>query len=78
MIYFVSGHGGVFNVWGIHFDTASGKPMAADPEVFAWYIKDYGPDANLFVDHSRRVQQCLRSAIWETKGLWRAVVEYKT
>jgi Tol biopolymer transport system component/DNA-binding winged helix-turn-helix (wHTH) protein len=27
MIYFVSGRGGVFNVWRIHFDPASGKPM---------------------------------------------------
>jgi Tol biopolymer transport system component len=26
MIYFVSGRGGVFNVWGIHFDPASAKP----------------------------------------------------
>src|SRR5207249_9834766 len=25
---------------------------AADPEVFAWYVKSYGPDVNLCVDHS--------------------------
>ena len=44
---------------------------AADPEVFAWYIKNYGPDVNLFVDHSQIVQlECLRSGIWGTKGLW--------
>ncbi|MDE3228473.1 MAG: phosphosulfolactate synthase, partial [Chloroflexota bacterium] len=24
---------------------------AADPDVFAWYIKNYGPEVNLFVDH---------------------------
>jgi len=36
---------------------------AADPEVFAWYIKNYGPEVNLFVDHSQIVQlECLRSA----------------
>ena len=29
---------------------------AADPEVFAWYIKHYGPEVNLFVDHSQIVQ----------------------
>src|SRR5215831_10910329 len=29
---------------------------AADPEVFAWYIKNYGADVNLFVDHSQIVQ----------------------
>ncbi len=26
-IYFVSGRGGFFNVWGIHFDPAEGKPV---------------------------------------------------
>ncbi|HYB00130.1 MAG TPA: phosphosulfolactate synthase, partial [Ktedonobacteraceae bacterium] len=35
---------------------------AADPEVFAWYIKNYGPEVNVFVDHSQIVQlECLRS-----------------
>jgi phosphosulfolactate synthase (CoM biosynthesis protein A) len=29
---------------------------AADPEVFAWYVKNYGPEVNLFVDHSQIVQ----------------------
>jgi len=44
---------------------------AADPEVFAWYVKNYGPEVNLFVDHSQIVQlQCLRSGIWGTKSLW--------
>jgi phosphosulfolactate synthase (CoM biosynthesis protein A) len=31
---------------------------AADPAVFAWYVKNYGPDVNLFVDHSQIVQIC--------------------
>jgi phosphosulfolactate synthase (CoM biosynthesis protein A) len=36
----------------------------ADPEVFAWYIKCYGPEVNLFVDHSQNVQlEGLRSGI---------------
>jgi phosphosulfolactate synthase (CoM biosynthesis protein A) len=26
---------------------------AADPAVFGWYIKNYGPEVNLFVDHSQ-------------------------
>src|SRR5919201_238754 len=30
---------------------------AADPEVFAWYVKSYGPEVNLFVDHSQIVQR---------------------
>ncbi len=51
---------------------------AADPEVFAWYIKNYGPEVNLFVDHSQVVQlECLRSGIWGTKSLWGRVVTYK-
>src|SRR5438445_8153795 len=29
---------------------------AADPDVFTWYIKNYGADVNLFVDHSQIVQ----------------------
>lgn len=52
---------------------------AADPEVFAWYIKNYGPDVNLFVDHSQIVQlECLRSGIWGTKSLWGRVITYGT
>jgi phosphosulfolactate synthase (CoM biosynthesis protein A) len=29
---------------------------AAEPEVFQWYIKNYGPEVNLFVDHSQIVE----------------------
>lgn len=51
---------------------------AADPEVLAWYIKNYGPEINLFVDHSQIVQlECLRSGIWGTASLWGRVVTYK-
>ncbi len=51
---------------------------AADPEVFQWYIKNYGPEVNLFVDHSQIVQlECLRSGIWGTKSLWGRVLTYK-
>lgn len=51
---------------------------AADPEVFAWYIKNYGPEVNLFVDHSQIVElECLRSGIWGTKSLWGRVLTYK-
>jgi len=51
---------------------------AADPEVFAWYIKNYGADVNLFVDHSQIVQfECLRGGIWGTKSLWGRVVTYR-
>ena len=51
---------------------------AADPEVFNWYIKNYGPEMNLFVDHSQIVLlESLRSGIWGTKNLWGRVLTYK-
>lgn len=51
---------------------------AADPEVFAWYIKNYGPEVNVFVDHSQIVQlETLRRGIWGTKSLWGRVLTYK-
>jgi phosphosulfolactate synthase (CoM biosynthesis protein A) len=52
---------------------------SADPEVFEWYIKNYGPEVNLFVDHSQIVQlEALRSGIWGTKSLWGRVLTYKS
>jgi phosphosulfolactate synthase (CoM biosynthesis protein A) len=51
---------------------------AADPAVFEWYIKNYGAEVNLFVDHSQIVQlECLRSGVWGTKSTWGRVVTYK-
>jgi phosphosulfolactate synthase (CoM biosynthesis protein A) len=36
----------------------------ADPAVFNWYVKTYGPEVNLFVDHSQTVQlKCLGAGI---------------
>lgn len=38
---------------------------AADPAVFNWYVREFGVDINLFVDHSQIVQlSCLRAGIW--------------
>jgi phosphosulfolactate synthase (CoM biosynthesis protein A) len=51
---------------------------AADPEVFGWYVKNYGPEVNLFVDHSQIVHlETLRRGIWGTKSLWGRVLTYK-
>jgi phosphosulfolactate synthase (CoM biosynthesis protein A) len=51
---------------------------AADPAVFTWYVKNYGPDVNLFVDHSQIVQlECLRSGVWGTSDVWGRVVTFK-
>jgi len=50
---------------------------AADPAVFTWYVKAYGPEVNLFVDHSQIVQlECLRSGLWGTTSSWGRVVAY--
>ncbi|HYX87490.1 MAG TPA: phosphosulfolactate synthase [Gaiellales bacterium] len=50
---------------------------AAEPEVFTWYVKTYGPEVNLFVDHSQIVQlECLRAGIWGTQDTWGRVRRY--
>jgi phosphosulfolactate synthase (CoM biosynthesis protein A) len=51
---------------------------AADPAVFTWYVKTYGPEVNLFVDHSQIVQlECLRRGIWGTKDVWGRILTYQ-
>lgn len=51
---------------------------AADPSVFGWYVKNFGPEVNLFVDHSQIVQlEALRRGIWGTSDLWGRVVTFK-
>jgi phosphosulfolactate synthase (CoM biosynthesis protein A) len=51
---------------------------AADPDVFTWYVKNYGIDVNLFVDHSQIVQlECLRAGIWGTDDTWGRVLAYR-
>ena len=51
---------------------------AADPPVFEWYVKNYGADVSLFVDHSQIVQLgCLRSGTWGTKTGWGRVMTCK-
>ena len=51
---------------------------AADPGVFAGYVRNYGPEVNLFIDHSQIIQlECLRAGIWGTNELWGRVHSYK-
>jgi phosphosulfolactate synthase (CoM biosynthesis protein A) len=51
---------------------------AADPAVFTWYVKNYGADVNLFVDHSQIIQlEIVRRGIWGTAGDWGRVVTYQ-
>ena len=50
---------------------------AAEPDVFSWYVKNYGIDINLFVDHSQIVQlECLRAGIWGTQDTWGRILAY--
>lgn len=48
---------------------------AADPLVFEWYVKNYGNEVNLFVDHSQVLQlEGLRQNIWGNKSTWGRIV----
>ena len=48
---------------------------AADGPVFEWYIKNYGNEVNLFVDHSQILQlEGLRQNIWGNKSTWGRVM----
>jgi phosphosulfolactate synthase (CoM biosynthesis protein A) len=50
---------------------------AAEPDVFRWYVKNYGPEVNLFVDHSQIVElECLRSGLWGTTDTWGRIMTY--
>jgi len=52
---------------------------AADPSVFNWYVREFGIDVNLFVDHSQIVQlTCLRSGIWGMADTFGKIVSYRT
>ena len=51
---------------------------AADPQVFDWYIKNYGIDVNMFIDHSQIVQlECLRRGIWGMKSTFGRITSYR-
>ncbi|WP_232702492.1 phosphosulfolactate synthase [Halobacterium wangiae] len=50
---------------------------AADPPVFEWYVKNFGPNVNLFVDNSQIVElECMRSGLWGKKSSWGRTVTY--
>lgn len=51
---------------------------AADPPVFNWYIREFGVDVNLFVDHSQIVQlSCLREGIWGMADTFGKITTYR-
>jgi phosphosulfolactate synthase (CoM biosynthesis protein A) len=51
---------------------------AADPDVFSWYIRNYGPEVNVFIDHSQIAQlEVLRRGLWGKSHVWGRIVSYK-
>jgi phosphosulfolactate synthase (CoM biosynthesis protein A) len=48
---------------------------AADPKVYGWFIQEYGPDVNLFVDHSQALHLAtFRAGVGGGRQLWGRVV----
>ena len=45
---------------------------ASDPPVFKWYLKTFGKDVNLFIDHSQIVEfNAWRLGLWGDPDIWR-------
>lgn len=46
-------------------------------DVFAWYIKNYGSEVNIFVDHIQIVQlEGLCQGIWGKNKLWGYIITF--
>jgi phosphosulfolactate synthase (CoM biosynthesis protein A) len=44
---------------------------AADPVVFKWYLKNFGKDVNLFIDHSQIVEfTAWKTKLWGSPEIW--------
>ena len=45
---------------------------ASDPPVFKWYLKTFGTDVNLFIDHSQIVEfTAWRLGLWGDSNIWK-------
>jgi len=45
---------------------------ASDPPVFKWYLKSFGRDVNLFIDHSQVVEfNAWRLGLWGDPAIWK-------
>ena len=45
---------------------------ASDPPVFKWYLKNFGSNVNLFIDHSQIVEfTAWRTKLWGDKDIWK-------
>ena len=52
---------------------------APGPEMFEWYIKNFGPEINLFVDNSQIVElETMRSGLWGKATTWGRTVTWKS
>jgi phosphosulfolactate synthase (CoM biosynthesis protein A) len=51
---------------------------APGPEMFEWYVKNFGPEINLFVDNSQIVElECMRSGLWGKASTWGRITSYE-
>lgn len=62
------------------FGTKTWMFEAAEPPVFKWYLQTFGPDVNLFIDHSQVFEfQAWRSKLWGDPSIWRGKkISYKS
>lgn len=45
---------------------------ASDPQVFKWYLKNFGGDVNLFIDHSQVVEfTAWKLGLWGDPEIWK-------
>ena len=59
----------------LHTNHRPAKPRSSG---LTAYVRNYGPEVNLFVDHSQIVQlECLRSGIWGTSATWGRILTYE-
>jgi len=48
---------------------------ASDPPVFKWYLKTFGKDVNLFIDHSQIVEfNAWRLGLWGDSDIWKGKI----
>jgi phosphosulfolactate synthase (CoM biosynthesis protein A) len=45
---------------------------SSDPPVFKWYLKNFGSNVNLFIDHSQIVEYTAwRTKLWGDPEIWK-------
>lgn len=50
---------------------------APGPDMFEWYIKNFGPNVNLFVDNSQIIEcECMRSGLWGKAQSWGRITSW--